>query len=190
MELYWKNADNHDHNDGGLDLDDVWMESGVIDVESFKLAILHHIALWAMEKGYSLDRIVGFTLDNDGGEIDMRLDSDDAGDWTWLDNVANLVEHLQGSLWLDVNMFLAAINNEGWDSFDWDNLSAVEDRYSQEWDGDYEEFAKEWMDNTGEGLPDNLERYFDYREYGEHLIEDDYEILEFAGNSYLFRSNW
>lgn len=183
MELFWKNHETYEYNDGGgLDLDDVWAEPDVLDAESFKLAVLFHIALWAVEKGYSMDRIVGFTLDNDGDEVEI---TSEAGDWTWLDNICHLVEHLQTKNWLEANMFLACVKNEGWSSFDWGNLSNVEDTFSQEWDGDYEGFAREYMENVGEDLPEHISHHFDYRQYGEDLV-DEYDMIEFAGTEYLF----
>jgi hypothetical protein len=130
-----------------------------------------------------MDKIVGFTLDNDGDEVEIT--DTKAGDWTWLDNICNLIEHLQAKQWLEANMFLACIKNEGWSSFDWDNLNNVEDTFHREWDGDYEEFAREWMSDVGEDLPEHLTYHFDYDEYGRALIED-YDMVEFANTEYLF----
>ena len=186
MELYWKHVDTGSYNEGtGLDLDDVWAEPDVFDEETFKLAILFHIALWAKDSDYSnltLDRVVGFTLDNDGDEVEIKSEM---GDWTWLDNVVDLYVYLQAKPYLEANMFLACIKNEDWDSFNWDNLDHVEDTFHREWDGDYEEFAREWMDDVGEDLPEHLAHHFDYDAYGRDLIES-YDRVEFANEEYLF----
>lgn len=187
MELYWKNAETDDYNDGtGLDLSDVWFEPDVIDADTMFLAVIHHIALWAMEGDHSMDDIKGFTLDNDGDELE--IDSD-AGNWTWLKNVCQVVEYTEDRKnYLPTNAILASIKNEGWKWFDFDSLKDLEDTYSQQFYGDYTEFAKEQMSSLDENLPEHLEYYFNYQDYGEHLIESDYEKLDFADEEFLFHN--
>ncbi|UJQ86914.1 hypothetical protein SEA_TREAT_79 [Streptomyces phage Treat] len=184
MELFWKNADNDDYNDGGgLDLSDVWMNPTVFDADDLFLAVVHHIALWAVEKDYSMDRIVGFTLDHDGDELEI---SGEAGDWTWLKEVCSVVEYYEGKGSIPICAVLGFIEDAQWSQFDFDSIKDLENTFSQEWDGDYEEFAKEQMENSGEDLPDHLEYYFNYRDYGEYLIDADYTIIEFANEEFLF----
>lgn len=185
MELYWKNADTHDYNDGpGLDLGDVWNEPDVIDADSLKLAVLHHIALWALEHDFSMDSIIGFTFDADGDQLEIEAT---AGDWTWLTEVCQLVEFVKSNKhYCPDNAIFARIKDVGWKSFDFDSdLREAEDQYYQGWSGNHEEFAREWMDNVGESIPEHMESHFDYDSYGESLVED-YEMVEFAGDEFLF----
>jgi len=185
MELFWKNVDTNDYNDGtGLDLDEVWDEPGVFDADTLKLAVLHHIALWAMEYDFSMDRIVGFTFDNGGDELEIEAT---AGNWTWLTEVCQLVEFIKGNKhYCPDNAIFARIKDIGWKFFDFDSgLQAAEDEYYQEFDGDYKEFAREYMDNCGESIAEHLEYHFDYESYGESLV-GDFDLVEFANEEFLF----
>lgn len=184
MELYWKNSETHDYNDGGgLDLGDVWMEPSVSDADDLFLAVIHHIALWALENGHGMDVIEGFTLDHDGDELAIHSE---AGDWTWLKQVCKVVAYHENDGHVPTNAVLGSIKDAGWKWFNFDSVKDLEDTYSQEWGGDYEDFAKEWMSNVGEDLPEHLEYYFNYQDYGENLIESDYAIIEFANEEFLF----
>ncbi|AUG87446.1 hypothetical protein SEA_PERCASTROPHE_79 [Streptomyces phage Percastrophe] len=184
MELFWKNADTHDYNDGGgLDLSDVWAEPTVYDADDLFVAVVHHIALWALEKDYSMDRIVGFTLDHDGDEVEI---SGAAGDWTWLKEVCEVVVYDESDGSIPICAVLGSIKDTLWSQFNFDSIEDLRDTYSQEWSGDYQDFAKEQMENSGEDLPEHLEYYFNYQDYGEHLIECDYTIIEFANEEFLF----
>lgn len=185
MELFWQDAETNEYNDGtGLDLDEVWDEPGVFDADTLKLAVLHHIALWAMEQDISMDRIVGFTFDNDGDELDIEAT---AGNWTWLTEVCQLVEFIKGNKhYCPDNAIFARIKDIGWKFFDFDSdLQGAEDEYYQEFDGDYKEFARDQMDNCGESIAEHLEYHFDYESYGESLVED-YDRVEFASEEFLF----
>ncbi|UVD39742.1 ArdA-like antirestriction protein [Streptomyces phage RosePharie] len=185
MELFWQDAETNEYNDGtGLDLDDVWDEPSVLDAESLKLAVLHHIALWALEQDISMDTVVGFTFDHDGDEIEIEAKP---GDWTWLDEVCLIVEFIKGNKhYCPDNAIFARIKDIGWKFFDFDtDLQTAEDEYYQEFDGDYKEFARDWMDNVGESIAEHLEYHFDYESYGESLVED-YDRIEFASEEFLF----
>lgn len=182
MELYWKSTVTHDYNDGpGLDLDDVWQEPDVFDEETFKLAILHHIALWALEQGQNVDDVVGYTLDNDGDEVEIDKSSTP---WEWLDNIVNLYCYIQRTSGAEVNLYLAEIKYVGWSRFTWDNMDEVRDNYEQDWSGDYEEYGRDGVDSIHGALSETLDQYFDYDQFGRDLI-DDRRIIEFAGDEFL-----
>lgn len=185
MELFWKNTHTSDHNDG-LDLDSVWGEPDVFDEETLRLAVLFRIALWAMEKGSSMDVIAGFTVDNDGDEI-LIPTVDEGGDWKWLEQVVNLFVYVKTKSNHEANYYLALIKDSHWDGFDWDNFSSSDDRYEREWDGDYEEFAKQYMESADQELLEALEGYFDYDQYGRDLVDEHYEVIEFGGDEFLVR---
>jgi hypothetical protein len=185
MELYWHNPDTNEYNDGGgFDLDAAWDAPCVYDADGLKLEILHAMALWAMEKDYSLDKVTGFTFDHDSDELEI---SGDSKSWDWLTEVCQLVEFIKGNKhFCPDNAIFARIKDVRWEYFDFNHdLQSAEDEYYQEWDGNHEEFAKEYMSSTDGDIPDHLQSYFDYASFGEALV-DDFDQLEFAGDEFLF----
>lgn len=184
MELYWHIPNTGLYNDGGgLNLDDVWAEPHVATEEDLFQDILFRIALWAIGVDRTLDEVTGFTLDHDGGELEIKAEG--SNHWGWLSEVAKLVFFDQTSH-VPTNATLGYIENEGWDSVNFDCLARdIEDNYSQEYEGDYTDFAHQHMSDVGEEIPDHMEKYFDYESYGETLV-DGYNRVEFANEEYLF----
>lgn len=169
-----------------IGLDDIWIHSDVVDEDSMHALLVHHIALWALENGNRLDDITGLTVDDeDGNELVITAES---GDHSWIREVVKLYmwliddKHRCGD-----EAILAYVDNTGWKWFDFDDFQTPEDEYCQEFDGDYAEYARETMSDQGESLDERLERYFDYEEYGQHLV-DGYNLVEWNGSQFLFSS--
>ena len=80
---------------------------------------------------------------------------------------------------------LATLSDSLWKYFDFDDIESVKDEFSQEFDGDHGEYAREWLDSTDQKLPEWAEPYFNYDEYGEDLVQGMSE-REWAGTTYLF----
>jgi hypothetical protein len=168
-----------------IDLDDVWIHSDVIDEDDMHAMLVNVIAVWALENGNTFDDITPMTVDDDDGqELEIHQDSNDPHKW--------IREVVQLYMWLNCDKHycpdeavLGYIDNQGWKWFDFDDLQDIEDEYHSEFDGDYEDFAKEYMDGCGDALPEWAERYFDYAEYGEALV-DDFEQVSWGHKEFLF----
>ncbi|AWN05158.1 ArdA-like antirestriction protein [Streptomyces phage Vorvolakos] len=170
-----------------IDLDDVWIQSDVIDEESFHGALVAKIATWALERGSSFDDISGLTVDDDEGqELEIHNETGE-NRHSWI------LEVVQLYMWLNCDKhycedeaILARVDDIGWKWFDFDSdLQEAEDMYSQEFDGDYAEYAREYMDGCGESLSEWAEKYFDYEEYGEDLV-DGYDRVSWGSREFLF----
>jgi hypothetical protein len=170
-----------------IDLDDVWIQSDVIDEESFHGALVAKIATWALERGNTFDDITGLTVDDDDGqelEIHNGTESHRHG---WILEVVQLYMWLNcDKHYCDDEAILARIDDIGWKWFDFDSdLQTAEDEYYTQFHGDYEDFAKERLEDSGEGLPEWAEPYFDYSEYGENLV-DEFDRVSWGSKEYLF----
>ena len=168
-----------------IDLDATWAEDDVMDEESFHAALVCRIALWALERNILFTDVSGLTVDADAGQELVITHGD--GNTGWILEVVQLYMWLNSdSHYCEDEAILAYIDNVGWDRFDFESdLKTAEDEYRQEFDGDYEDFAKEWMDSMGESLDENLEYYFDYSGYGENLV-DGYNKVSWGYREFLF----
>lgn len=182
LTLFIRNAHSGDYRE--LDLDDVWMNPDVTDEDSFHAALVHEVALYALDQDISFTDVTGLTIDDeDGQELSIKSDSS----MEWIREVAQLyVFLLSDKHYCDDEAILAYIDNSGWQWFDFDSeLQYAEDEYYTEFNGDYEEFARERMDDSCEGLPEHLESHFDYSSYGEELIEG-YSQVTWGSREFLF----
>lgn len=173
--------------DADFDLDDLMDNLDmVVDMETLHTALIIEIARWSLEHGAPFtDAYPTYVEDDNGNELWVH------GDFTsnpeWIKEVAQFAWFIrqEKDSWVDDDLIYAYVNGEDWRYVDFDSLKDYEDNYSQEYDGDAEEFGRNWMYECGEGLPDNLEPYFDYERYGEDLLEG-YNQYEWNGNTYLF----
>lgn len=119
------------------------------------------------------------------GRDEMGISDD--GDYDWISDAAKLAWYVEHELssWHEPHALFAKIRGEGWKWTNFDELNSWEDEYSQEYDGDAEEFGKNWLYETDGDLPDHLQPYFDYEAYGESLLEG-YDQQEWGGMTYLF----
>ena len=167
-----------------LDLDDLWIHPDVIDEDSFHALLVHEIALYALDQEISFSEVQGLTIDDeDGQELSMKSEAD----MVWIREVAQLyVFLLSDKHYCDDEAILAYIDNSGWAWVDFDSdLQDAEDKYYTEFSGDYEEFARERMDDSGESLSETHERYFNFEEYGEDLV-NDWSRCEWGSREVLF----
>lgn len=163
-------------------LDDLWELDYVTDADDLRTALVIHIAGIAIERSVEFSAVTpDYVEDGDGNELTISEDGD------WITEVANFATAvLERDAWQEEGMFFAYVDNSGWRFFDFDRMSDVVDNFSQEFEGDYEEFARDWMDNMGESLLAQHETHFDYESYGEQIIEDNYQVVEWGSATYLF----
>lgn len=169
-----------------IDLGDVWIHPDVIDEDSMVGLLVHRIALWAFENGNRFDDITPLTVDDDDGQ-ELEIHKEDTNPHLWIREVAQLYMWLDcDKHWIPDEATLGYVDNQGWKWTDFDSdLQRAEDEYHAEFDGDYEDFAKEWMSEMGESLDDHLERHFEYADYGEELV-DGYSRVSWGYKEFLF----
>lgn len=169
-----------------IDLGDVWIHPDVIDEDSMVGLLVHKIALWALENGNRFDDIVPLTVDDDDGQ-ELEIHQEDDNPHLWIREVVQLYMWLDcDKHWCPDEAILGYVDNQGWKWTDFDSdLQNAEYEFHQEFDGDYEEYARKWMSETGEGLPDHLEYHFDYSSYGESLV-DGYSRVSWGYKEFLF----
>ncbi len=171
-----------------LDLNDLMDNNeNVTDANSLYTMLVVEIARWSLENAASFDAAYGqYVEDDNGNELWIHGDSQSNPDW--IKEVAQLVWYVNNELpsWHDSDVVFAYVEGSGWRYFDFDNMSEWKYHYSQEYDGDPEEFAINWMSDVGdESLPDHLEPYFDFEEYGKALLNNYYEY-EWNDRTFLF----
>lgn len=169
-----------------IDLDDVWIHPDVVDEDSMHALLVNVIAVWALENGDTFDDITPLTVDDDEGQ---ELEIDQASDQPhlWIREVVQLYMWLNcDKHYMPDGAILGYVDNQGWKWTNFDSdLQQAEDKYHQEFNGDYEDYAREWMSEVGEGLLDHLESYFDYSSYGEELV-DGYSRVSWGHKEFLF----
>lgn len=178
------------HGKGGeskeIALDDVWLHSDVIDEDSMHALLVTNIAAWALENGNTFDDITPLTMeDEDGQELEIHQE----GEYPhlWIREVVQLYMWLNcDEHWAPDGAILGYVDNQGWKWTNFDSdLQQAENKYHQEFNGDYEDYAREWMSEVGEGLLDHLESHFDYSSYGEELV-DGYSRVSWGYKEFLF----
>ena len=182
MELYFSVMDTGSYNTDGLDLDDLWQESDATDAETFFEVLACKVAEFAIKQKVTFGDVVGYTFDHDGDETEITQTKNDP---KWIHEVAELVAFINQN-YDEAGPILARVNDLGWNYVDFESdLSTMRDEYYSEFPGDYEDFAREHMDNCGESINEELEYYFDYRAYGKSLLED-YDRCTWGNQEYLF----
>lgn len=181
MELYiGSKEDQYDHS--GLDLDDLYDESDGTE-EDIRTLIILNVAQFAIDRNLKFDQVTPMTIDIDSNELDI----DSMGDG-WMSEVARLLVHVKSSRHcMPTEALLARIADIRWQCFDFDTdlENLCENLYSQELEGSAEDFGKQYMEETDQGIPEHLEAYFDYEAYGQALI-DDYDTADWGYATYLF----
>lgn len=184
LTLFIKNSETDDYTQ--LDLNDIWEHGDVLGEDSMHAALVNEVALYAIDQGASFGDIVGYTIDDeDGQELSINSSQGNSG---WIREVVQLYMHLNVNARHNCpdEAVLAYIDNVGWSQFKFDiHFDVVEDKYVSEFDGDYEDYAKERMSEQNEDLPDHLESYFNYSEYGESLV-DEYDRVSWGYTEFLF----
>lgn len=183
LSLFVQDADGESKE---IDLDDVWLHPDVTDEDSMHALLVTNIAAWALKNGNTLDDITPLTVDDDGGQ-ELEIYQEPSNPHLWIRDVVQLYMWLNcDKHWIPDEALLGYIDNQGWRWTDFESdLQQAENEYHKEFDGDYEEFAREWMSEVGEALLDHLESYFDYSSYGETLVEG-YSEVEWGYKKFLF----
>lgn len=182
LTLFIQNYISGDYKE--IDLEDVWIHPDVIDEDGMHAALVNEVALYALGEGISFTDVRGLTIDDEGGhELSMKSEAD----MVWIREVAQLyVFLLSDEHYCDDEAILAYIDNSGWQWVDFDSdLQDAEDKYYTEFNGDYEEFARERMDDSGDSFSETHERYFNFEEYGEDLV-NDWSRCEWGSREFLF----
>lgn len=181
LNVDYKQANGYTGNDD-IDLGELYDLDWVIDQPTMKNAIMVAVANLAIQEEISFDAIVpDYVQDEDSETLSIKTDA-------WLTELSQFVWHLFSvdSDEEEHKKYFAYIHNTGWEFFDFDRLSKIEDDfYGVEEDLDPEDYAKEQMEGRGEALPEHLESHFDYQAYGEELLED-FNQIEWGDRMYLF----
>lgn len=161
-----------------------------LDDESFKTILIIAIAQQAIEWGVSFDDMIPLEIydqevwestSSESISVDFSRD--------WIGEISKLTWFVEygDKFGMDRDQVFAVLNDTHWMYVDFDDLSsAVEDDYHGEYEGDAEEFAREWMSNFDEGdLPEHLQSHFDYESYGEALLED-FSKLRWNDRTFLY----
>lgn len=169
-----------------IDLDNVWIHGDVIDEDSMHALLVNEIAAWALDNGNRFDDIIPLTVDDDDGQ-ELEISQENANPHLWIREVVQLYMWLNcDKHYMPDEALLGYIDNQGWKWMDFESdLQQAEDEYYTEFDGDYEDFAKEHMDSCGESIAEHLEYHFDYSSYGESLVEG-YSEVEWGYKKFLF----
>ena len=86
-----------------------------------------------------------------------------------------------------LDRLLATIVHEEWDSFDFDDTKYWDEQLFTSFDeDDYEEFAKYEMETCDTEIPEHQHKYFDFDQYGQDVLDDDYYHTTFNGVTYVF----
>lgn len=178
-----------DSSEAEIDVDEILEEFDISDVESLYSAIVWRVAHHTMKAGCEPEDAWANTFEHEGHELDPHHYTGSLDVWK---EIAQLCMWLHSGGWNGVEQqeydylpIFASIQGQHWKFFSFDDIEGEKENYSQEFDGDYDEFGREWMSELGEGLPDNLEYYFDYEAYGRDIIEG-YTQYEYENVTYLF----
>lgn len=164
-----------------INLDELVALDWVLDWEDMRVALILALAEVAVYNRVAFDAVTpDYVEDNDQNDT-LKVHVGDDNDW--MADVAKLAWYVQDDY--DEPRHLAYISNEGWEYFDFDNMRQVDDEFSQEFDGDYEDFAVQELENQGITLPEEVENYFDFRRYGEDQL-DSYSVCEWGSVKYMF----
>jgi hypothetical protein len=175
-------------SDAEFDLDDLMDNMDMVDDEgTLHTALIIEIARWSLEHGQPFDDAYPTYVEDDNGH-ELWVHGDSQSNPDWIKEVAQFAWFIrqEKDSWVDDDLIFAYVNGEDWRYVDFDRLSDWQDNYSQEYEGDAEEFARQWMSDVGdESLPDHLEPYFDYESYGEAML-NDYNQYEWNDRTFLF----
>ena len=164
--------------DDDIDLGALYDLDWVAGESDMKEAIKVAVAALAIGENTSFDNVVPDYVEDENGDT-LSI----TGEY-WLDELGQFAWHLfsRNSDESDHVKYFACVDNQGWEFTDFDRLSDAEDNfYGVEEDLDPEDYARE----NGEAVPEGLEAYFDYEQYGRDLLAD-FSQVEYGGKTYLF----
>lgn len=158
-----------------------------LDADALFARVLARICQYVIRNEQSLDSFYVVQLDGDD-ETGLDVPSDTDVDFTHLKEACQLFWYLaKENAWIDEGRVFVRVN-ENWRYINFDDLkSEVEDNFHTQYedcDGP-REFAKQYMEEVCDDLPEHYAPYFDYEAYGEALIQD-FEQYEWNGMTYLY----
>jgi hypothetical protein len=170
-----------------LELDIDTMLEDALDADALFAKVLARICQYVIRNEQSLDSLYVVQLDGDE-ETGLDVPDDDGVDFTHLKEACQLFWYLsEKDRWIDEGRVFAKVNDH-WQYTNFDDIkSEVEDDYHSQYedcDGP-EAFAKQYMEDVCDDLPEHYRSYFDYEAYGEALIQD-FEQYEWNGTTYLY----
>jgi hypothetical protein len=170
--------------DFSVDVDSAIAES--VDATALCAVLLGRLLKQSVSQGCDASDFYVYSLDGDV-EKGLMMSHGNSWDFSWLLEVSQFFWYLnEKPSHVDEAQVFACIESRGWSRIDFELLGeAVETGYHREFDGDHEEFAREYMSDSCESLPDHLESHFDYDSYGESLLEK-YEQCEWGGRTFLY----
>lgn len=177
-------------NDLVLDSEQLCMDNCcVMTGEALFAKLLQRVCYWVTMQGGALSDVYCDTFDGDEEEdFDLGMAAG-GGFFERLRDVALLIWYLKNgkATQIDEAQVFAVIENQGLKWFDFESIkSEVEDNCLGEYPDDVEEWAIEYLRETGQSLPDGLESYFDYEQFGQDMLRDNYSEVEWNGNTYLY----
>lgn len=157
------------------------------DADALFAVVLARICTYAVRNSQSLDAVFYVQLDGDE-ETGLDVPDDDGTDFSHLKEACQLFWYLsEKDKWITEGRVFARLDNN-WRYVDFSDLkSEVEDDFHTEYedcDGPAE-FAKQYMEDCCDDLPEHYKSYFDYDSYGEALLQD-YDQYEWNGTNYLY----
>lgn len=164
-----------------INLDELVALDWVLGWEDMRVALILALAEVAVYNRVAFDAVTPDYVEDNEQNDTLKVYTGEDNDW--MTDLAKLAWHVQDED--DEGRHLAYIGDQGWTYFDFDNMGQVDDEFSQEFDGDYEDFGIQQLENQDITLPDELERYFDFSQYGEDQMES-YSVLEWGSVKYLF----
>lgn len=177
--------------DAGLEVDISWqLNDGccVTNADQLFCRMLVKICNWVVANGGELSDVYCDSFDGNGETgFDLGLSSG-ADFFERLREVALLAWYIhEKGTWIEEARIFAVIENVGLKWFNFEDLeSQVEDDYVGEYPDDAEEWARKWMNETDQAIPESLEQYFDYEQYGKDMLRDAHSTVEWNGQRFLY----
>lgn len=162
-------------------------ECCVTDSETLFAALLVKVANWVQYSGGQFSDIYCDTFDGDdetGFDLGVAVGSDF---FERLREVALMAWYMKNEgKYVEEARVFAVIENQHIKYFDFESIqSEVEDDYHGEIE-DEEDWARQYLEDTDQALPDGLESYFDYQQFGEDLIRDSFTKVEWCGQEFIY----
>lgn len=172
-----------------IDINEELADTCCVDsVEKLFNRMLMDVAAWCITHGITPFDVYCNTFDGDdeaGLDLGMASGSDFYGT---LLNVANLSWYIMAiPPGVDEARVFALIAYRSPEYFDFDDIkNLVEGDFHGEIEEDVEEWAKRYLEETDQDLPNDLKCYFDYERFGQDVIAGLYVKAEWNGREFLY----
>lgn len=166
-----------------IDISELFALDHVTDSDELATALKLAVAKVAIDYNVGFDKIDPDYIEGDDSSDGLSIIATPG--IAWVEEVAKFAWHVLNDPDNDEGVYFAYVSNEHWNQFDFDDMSDIDDNFQREFDGDYADYAREWMSEMGESLPDHLENHFDYEAYGESLLDGE-NVIEWGYCKYIF----